>query len=111
VVYLSSTGITNQHFIWLCFFMGCTVGYWTIFVTVAAEQFGTNIRATVATTVPNFVRGSLIPINLAFLAFKNHFGMINSGYIMMAILTIIALLALSQLKETFNKDLNYVEVS
>ena len=110
VVYLRSTGITNRHFVWLCFFMGCAAGYWTTFITIAAEQFGTNIRATVTTTVPNFVRGSLIPINLAFVALKDHYGMINSGYIMMAILTVVALFAVSQLKETFGKDLNYVEV-
>ena len=110
VVYLNSTGLTTSHFVWLCFFMGCAVGYWTTFITIAAEQFGTNIRATVATTVPNFVRGSLIPINLAFIAFKDHYGMITSAYIMMAILTIVALFAVSQLKETFGKDLNYVEV-
>ncbi len=111
VVYLSSTGITSQHFVWLCFFMGVAVGYWTIFITVAAEQFGTNIRATVATTVPNFVRGSLILINIGFVALKDHYGMITSGYIMMAILTIIALFSVSQLKETFGKDLNYVEIT
>ena len=111
VVYLTSTGITASHFLWLCFFMGFAVGYWTTFITIAAEQFGTNIRSTVTTTVPNFVRGSLIPINAAFLALKGHFGMINSGYMMMAILTILALLALSQLKETFGKDLNYVETA
>ena len=110
VVYLSSKGLTSEQFVWICFFMGCSVGYWTIFVTIAAEQFGTNIRSTVATTVPNFVRGSLIPINLAFAAFKDHYGMITSGYIMMAILTIVALFSVSQLKETFGKDLNYVEV-
>jgi len=111
VCYLSAKGLTSQHFVWLCFFMGCTVGYWATFVTIAAEQFGTNIRSTVATTVPNFVRGSLIPINMAFTALVAHYGMINSGYIMMAILTGIALFSLSQLKETFHKDLDYVEVS
>ncbi|WP_428331347.1 MFS transporter [Mucilaginibacter sp.] len=110
VSYLSSKGLNSQHFVWLCFFMGCTVGYWATFVTIAAEQFGTNIRSTVATTVPNFVRGSLIPINLAFTALVAHYGMINSGYIMMGILTVIALLSLSQLKETYGKDLNYIEV-
>jgi MFS family permease len=111
VAYLSAYGITNNQFIWLCFFMGCAVGYWATFVTIASEQFGTNIRSTVTTTVPNFVRGSLIPINLAFSALKDNYGMINSGYIMMAILTVVALFSLSQLKETFGKDLNYVEVS
>lgn len=109
--YLNATGLTSQHFVWLCFFMGCSVGYWATFVTIAAEQFGTNIRSTVTTTVPNFVRGSLIPITFAFNAFKLHYGMITSGYIMMVILTVISLLALSQLKETFGKDLDYAEIS
>jgi putative MFS transporter len=109
--YLSSKGITTSQFVWLSFFMGCTVGYWATFVTIAAEQFGTNIRSTVTTTVPNFVRGSLIPINWAFDALVKHNGMINSGYIMMGILTVISLLSLSQLKETFGKDLDYVEIS
>lgn len=110
VLYLSAKGITSHQFVWLCFFMGCCVGYWATFVTIAAEQFGTNIRSTVATTVPNFVRGSLIPINLGFTALAAHFGMITSGYIMMGILTVVALFSLSQLKETFHKDLDYVEV-
>jgi len=107
--YLGSKGITHDKFVWICFFMGCTVGYWATFVTIAAEQFGTNIRSTVTTTVPNFVRGSLIPINIAFNAFVVHYGMVTSGYIMMVILTLISLFSLSQLKETFGKDLNYVE--
>ncbi|RYY37318.1 MAG: MFS transporter [Sphingobacteriaceae bacterium] len=109
VVYLQSTGLTPDKFVWLCFFMGISVGYWATFVTIGAEQFGTNIRSTVATTVPNFVRGALIPINFAFDALVKHYGMIKSGYIMMFILTGVALFALSQLKESFSKDLNYVE--
>lgn len=108
-MYLGSKGITHDKFVWICFFMGCTVGYWATFVTIAAEQFGTNIRSTVTTTVPNFVRGSLIPINIAFNALVVHYGMVTSGYIMMVILTLISLFSLSQLKETFGKDLNYVE--
>jgi MFS family permease len=110
VAYLSVKGITNSQFIWLCFFMGFAVGYWATFVTIAAEQFGTNIRSTVTTTVPNFIRGSLIPINALFNVFVVHYGMVNSGYIMMAILTVLALFCLSQLKESFHKDLDYIEV-
>ena len=91
--------------------MGFGVGYWPIFVTIPAEQFGTNIRATVTTTVPNFIRASLIPINALFNVFVVHFGMVNSGYIMMFILTAIALFSLSQLKESFHKDLDYMELS
>jgi len=111
IVYLSAKELTEARFVWICFFMGCSVGYWATFVTIASEQFGTNIRSTVTTTVPNFVRGSLIPINLAFTALVGHYGMITSGYIMMGILTLIALFSLSQLKETFGKDLNYLEIS
>lgn len=107
--YLSAKGITPTQFKWLCFFMGFAVGYWATFVTIASEQFGTNIRSTVTTTVPNFVRGSLIPINFAFTALMAHFGRISSGYIMMIILTGVALFATSQLKETFDKDLDYIE--
>jgi putative MFS transporter len=111
VAYLGSDGITNQKFIWLCFFMGFAVGYWATFVTIASEQFGTNIRSTVTTTVPNFVRGSLIPINSLFNLLVIRFGMVNSGYIMMFALTAIALFSVSQLKESFSKDLDYVEMS
>jgi putative MFS transporter len=109
VVYLRSDGLSSSEFLWLCAFMGFSVGYWTTFVTIAAEQFGTNVRSTVATTVPNFVRGSLILITMGFKALVVSNGMIKSAYIMMAILTILALLGLTQLKETFGKDLNYVE--
>jgi putative MFS transporter len=121
VLYLNAKGIDPQQFIWLCLFMGVSVGYWATFVTISSEQFGTNIRSTVTTTVPNFVRGALIPINYAFLFFVQHFkaqepkgtthstAMISSGYVMMFILTAIALFALSQLKESFGKDLDYVE--
>lgn len=121
VFYLNAQNITPQQFIWLSLAMGISVGYWATFVTIASEQFGTNIRSTVTTTVPNFVRGSLIPINYAFLFFVTYFksheapnaahstAMISSGYIMMSILTLIALFALSQLKESFGKDLDYIE--
>ncbi|GAA3964862.1 MFS transporter [Mucilaginibacter dorajii] len=109
--YLTTKGITTHQFIWLSFFMGCTVGYWATFVTIAAEQFGTNIRSTVTTTVPNFVRGALIPINSVFNLFVVRYGMLTSGFVMMGLLTVIALLSLSQLKESFGKDLDYVEIS
>ncbi|MGN6638451.1 MAG: MFS transporter [Mucilaginibacter sp.] len=109
VCYLTAKNITTAQFIWLSLFLGFGVGYWPIFVTIPAEQFGTNIRATVTTTVPNFIRASLIPINAAFAAFSASYGMITSAYIMITILSVIALFSISQLKESFHKDLNYVE--
>ncbi|MCD8739776.1 MFS transporter [Mucilaginibacter roseus] len=109
IVYLSAKGITPDKFMWLSFIIGFCIGYWATFNTIAAEQFGTNIRSTVATTVPNFVRGALIPINFAFDALVKHYGRITSGYIMLFILIGLSLFALSRLKESFNKDLDYME--
>jgi MFS transporter, putative metabolite:H+ symporter len=107
--YLSSTGITVEKFQWLAFFMGLGVGYWATFVTISSEQFGTNLRATVTTTAPNFVRGALIPSTFLFEFFVHRFNIITAGYIMIFILSAIAIFALTQLKESFNKDLDYYE--
>lgn len=109
VWYLSSTGITQEKFHWLAFFMGLAVGYWATFVTIASEQFGTNLRATVTTTAPNFVRGALIPSTFLFEFFVHRFNIITAGYIIIFLLSAIAIFALTQLKESFNKDLNYLE--
>jgi len=109
VVYLTSFGLTSSNFIWICLFMGFSVGYWATFVTIASEQFGTNIRATVTTTAPNFVRGALIPITFLFEFLTRKYGLITAGYLVMGILTLIAMFGLSQLKESFNKDLDYLE--
>lgn len=109
VLYLNSYGLNNSSFVLLCLLMGFAVGYWATFVTIAAEQFGTNIRATVTTTAPNFVRGALIPITFLFQFFAEKYDIIISAYILMAILTMLALFALSQLKESFDKDLDYLE--
>ncbi len=107
--YLSSNGLTEERFHWLAFFMGLGVGYWATFVTISSEQFGTNLRATVTTTAPNFVRGALIPSTFLFEFFVHRFNIITAGYIMIFALSLIAIFALTQLKESFNKDLNYYE--
>lgn len=91
------------------FLLGISVGFWAIFVTIAAEQFGTNLRATVATTVPNIARGSLNIISLSFAALIPLLGMKFSALGIGIACTAIALLALIPLKETFAKDLNYTE--
>lgn len=111
VVYLNAEGMTSRQFIWLALFLGFSSGYWATFVTIASEQFGTNLRATVTTTVPNFVRGSLVLATLSFTALKGSMGIINSALTVGFISLAIAIIALYQLKETFNKDLDYVEIS
>jgi predicted MFS family arabinose efflux permease len=93
----------------VCLVLGFAGGYWAIFVTVAAEQFGTNLRATVATTVPNFVRGMVVPITLLFQLFRQYLGLEAGALAVGAICVIAAFIALAYLEETFHKDLDYYE--
>jgi MFS family permease len=92
-----------------CALLGFGTGFWAIFVTMAAEQFGTNIRATVATTVPNMVRGSLNLVSWLFVGMQTSLGYIRSGWITGIVVMIIAIIALYYTHETFGKELNYVE--
>ncbi len=92
-----------------CALMGFCNGYWTLFITIAAELFGTNLRATVATTIPNFVRGATIPLTSLFIYFKPEIGVIQSAITIGAFTVLIALICLYFLEETFHKDLNYNE--
>jgi len=103
--------LSLSHFYWLCGAIGLTVGYWVIFMTIATEQFGTNIRATVTTTVPNFVRGAVVPLSLIFQFLKGTFdgNIIYAGIAVGLLSLLTAFLALGQMKETFSKDLDYVE--
>jgi hypothetical protein len=93
----------------VCVFLGVTTGYWAVFVTVASEQFGTNIRATVTTTAPNFVRGSLVLVNMAFVAMRGPLGITWAVIVVGAGTLVIALVSLLGLPETYGKDLDYVE--
>lgn len=108
--YFTLFGANAFSFYLAVFFLGVFCGYWALFITMAAEQFGTNIRATVATTVPNFVRGSVIPITSSFIFLKESFGVVGSATIVGVIVFSIAFWALYTTKETFHKDLNYIEV-
>ncbi len=98
-----------EIFYLFCLGLGIASGYWAVFVTIAAEQFGTNIRSTVATTVPNFVRGSVVPLTLSFQSLKVSYGIINAGWIVALFCVVVALLALIGLAETHGKDLDYTE--
>jgi MFS family permease len=94
----------------ICAGLGFSTGFWAIFVTMAAEQFGTNLRATAATTVPNMVRGSLPLLLILFNWLQNFFTYLTSGIITGGIVLLIALISASSTQETFGKDLNYIEV-
>lgn len=109
VWYLTSGNISQDLFYFKIFVIGFGVGYWAVFVTIAAENFGTNLRATVTTTVPNFARGALVLITPFFKAMKVEFGQIGGAYVVGAICVVIALSVLYYLPETYGKDLDYVE--
>ena len=96
----------------ICVMLGFGNGYWAIFVTMGAEQFGTNLRATAATTIPNMVRGALPLINLMFLdLFQKSWkwSLIDAGIVTGIIVMIITFVAFYFTEETFHKDLNYTE--
>jgi len=93
-----------------CLALGFAAGYWAIFVTIAAEQFGTNIRSTVTTTVPNFVRGSVVPVSFAFQHLKSQVGIVHSALIVAMVCLFLSFFALHFLRETHGKDLDYCEV-
>ena len=90
-------------------FVGIATGYWAVFMSTAAELFGTNIRATVTTTAPNFVRGSVIFLTLGFRYLEVYFSAINAAVLIGIVTFVLAFLALYKMEETFHKDLDYVE--
>ncbi|MBL7748182.1 MAG: MFS transporter [Chitinophagaceae bacterium] len=112
-VYFFSGLIRNDTSMYIaCAMLGFSTGFWAIFVTMGAEQFGTNLRATAATTIPNFVRGSLPLINLLFVnLFQASIGwsFVKSAMITGIVVMAITLVAAYFTEETFHKDLNYVE--
>jgi MFS family permease len=93
----------------LCLAMGFGIGYWAMFVTIGAEQFGTNIRATAATTIPNMVRGLVIPMTLSYQALKPSLDIINAGAVVGLICFILGFYSILTIPETHGKDLNYLE--
>ena len=107
--YFAYAAISLTAFYIMCLLLGFATGYWAVFVTMASEQFGTNIRATVTTTAPNFVRGSLIIVVLMFEFGREYLGIINSAFVVGAFWILIAFIALAKLPETFGKDLDYLE--
>lgn len=108
-LYFTVAGSSLGMFYTICGLLGFSVGFWAIFVTIASEQFGTNIRATVTTTTPNFVRGALVPIAWLFQFGKDPLGIVGSAIAVGVLVIIIAFASLVKLEETFGKDLHYIE--
>jgi putative MFS transporter len=108
---LGLRGASTTLFYAACFFIGYAGGFWALFVTVAAEQFGTNLRSTVATTAPNFARGATVIILPVFQYLKAipSLGIVGSAGIIGAVLLLLAFFSASTLPETYARDLNFVE--
>jgi MFS family permease len=114
VLFYSNFNNSDSTMYAICGLLGFSTGFWAIFVTMGAEQFGTNLRATAATTIPNMVRGALPLINLLFLnLLQNSLGysLLESGIITGVIVMSITLIAFYFTEETFHKDLNYIETT
>ncbi|MCC6837635.1 MAG: MFS transporter, partial [Bacteroidia bacterium] len=109
MLYFTVASYSETIFYSTILFIGFATGYWAVFMSTASELFGTNIRATVTTTAPNFVRGSLIFVTMLIDLIARYTNRIEAIIITGIILFIIAMISLWRLEETFNKDLNYIE--
>lgn len=125
LLYLFSPFKSSGAFYVTCFLVGFGIGYWALFVTIAAEQFGTNLRSTVATSVPNFIRGTVIPLTLMFKFLRDwiteHYtpalgyaaaysnGIIYGALIVGLFTIVIAFIAMTAIDETYGRDLNFEE--
>jgi MFS transporter, putative metabolite:H+ symporter len=109
VLYFCQQGGNSTNMYAICMLMGFGTGFWALFVTMAAEHFGTNLRATTATTVPNMVRGSLPLMIILFNALKPGFGYVGAGAVTGVIVMAVSITAVLMTDETFGKDLNFIE--
>lgn len=103
--------VTAQTFYFYCGFLGISIGYWVSLMAATAEQFGTNLRASATTSIPNFIRGSLIPMNMMFVYLHNKVGYSyeQTGLIIGGAVVAMALGALLFMPETFHNDMDFVE--
>ena len=109
VGFLLLRGLSPSALYALLTFMGLAGGYWAVYVTIAAEQFGTNLRATVATTVPNFLRGSVVLITSGFLLLKAPLGLLGAAWVVGLGCFVLAAVSLAGLSETHGRDLDFLE--
>ena len=109
VIYLYAGINKATSFYAVAGFLGFGIGYWAMFVTIGAEQFGTNLRATAATTIPNMVRGTVVLMTTLFAGFKQSFSVINSGALVGVICFSIGLYCILTIPETHGRDMDFLE--
>ena len=97
---------------WICAGLGFGTGFWAIFVTMGAEQFGTNLRATAAISIPNLVRG-LLPIILLLFQTLRHPRVLNdyvtAAWVTGAIVIVVGFASVIYTEESYGKDLDFIE--
>lgn len=108
-LYLYSPNISEFRFYTICFSLGAATGYWAVLMMTTAEHFGTNLRATVTTSVPNFIRGSVVIMLFLFKGLKNSLGVTNSAAIVATVVIFLAYVSLYFSEETYKKDLGFIE--
>jgi MFS family permease len=109
LLYLFSPVVNSSIFYFYCFLLGAATGYWALFVTIASEQFGTNIRSTVTNTVPNFVRGAVVPITLSYKSLVPFLTPVYAALLVGSVCLLLAFTAIFRISETFGADLDYYE--
>lgn len=109
VWYFAAFETSPTTFYFITFALGLAMGYWAIFVTVASEQFGTNIRSTVTTTVPNFVRGATVLMTMWWVSMSTDMGIWEAAIIVGAVVIPLSLVAIFFLEESHGKNLDYIE--
>jgi len=109
LIYLFGGVKSGNTFYTLCGLMGFGIGYWAMFVTIGAEQFGTNLRATAATTIPNMVRGLVIPMTMTYQFLKPSISVIYAGAVVGLIAFALGFYSTLTIPETHDKDLDYLE--
>jgi len=109
--YFFANGVSDTLFYFILFLIGIPNGYWSVFVTTASEQFGTNMRATTTTTIPNFVRGATVAVTSGFQYLKSGaIGVVAAGAIVAIIVMILAIYSSYNIDESYHKDLDYLEI-
>ena len=108
--YLMSDSTTTANMLYAKIaFLGFAVGYWALFVSVSSEHFGTNLRATVTTTVPNFARAFLIPVSMLYYVLRNQVSILESLIILACFCSVLVFIGLYNIEETYAKDLDFIE--
>lgn len=109
-LYFLLNGLTSFMLYTIITAMGVSMGgLWAIFMVNASEQFGTNVRSTVTTTVPNFVRGTTVLVSIGVASMKGSYGLWTAGLTIGAICILLSLISIAGSEETYGKELDYSE--